>query len=325
MAATRTREILLLIFIPLAIFLVIGEVAIRVYLSRNIFYDVEMSRYSRILKIDSENALIGHVHRPKGEATLMGVNVKINSHGFRDDEVSKAHSEGRRIVFLGDSLTFGWGVEKQDGFEHLIERELNARSPTEIINFGTGNYNTVQEVNLFLDKGLDYRPDHVVLFYFINDAEVAPHKSRFPWLGSVRIVTFFWSRGKALLAQHTSSGDFKDYYAALYRDDAEGFRNAKKAMLQLRDACAEHGIELQVVLLPELHQLNPYTFEAEHALVTDFLKRNGVEVIDLAPKFRGVEVPFDLWVSFDDAHPNARAHRLIARYTVDFIDRVRTR
>ncbi|MEE2663776.1 MAG: SGNH/GDSL hydrolase family protein [Myxococcota bacterium] len=316
---------MLLVFVPLAIFLALGEVMIRVYLSRNTFYDVEMSRYSRVLKLDADNPLIGHVHRPEGEARLMNVSVRINSHGFRDDEVSLNRSARRRIVFLGDSLTFGWGVEKQESFEHLIERELDGRSPTEIINFGTGNYNTVQEVNLFLEKGLAYHPDQVVLFYFINDAEVAAQKSRVPWLSNVRIATFFWSRGKALWARISPSAGFEAYYSALYRDDSEGWRNAKNALLQLRDVCIENGIELQVVLLPELHQLDPYVFEEQHALIVGHLERHGVDVLDLAPSFRNVTVPFDLWVSFDDAHPNSRAHRLIAGYTVDFIDRVRTR
>ena len=42
-------------------------------------------------------------------------------------------------------------------------------------------------------------------------------------------------------------------------------------------------------------------------------------------RFRDVENPIDLWVSYDDAHPNARAHAMIARYTVDFIDEVGSR
>ena len=49
--------------------------------------------------------------------------------------------------------------------------------------FRSGNYNTTQEVNLLIDKGLKYQPDQVVLFYFINDAEPVPKKSRFPGLG----------------------------------------------------------------------------------------------------------------------------------------------
>ena len=319
MATTKPREILLLVFVPLAIFLTLGELAIRVYLSRNIFYDVEMSRYARSLKIDAENPLIGHLHRPNREVKLMNATVRINSDGFRDDEYPLEKGQRWRIIFLGDSLTFGWGVEKEQSFEHLLERELDAREPTEIINFGTGNYNTVQQVNLLLEKGLRYRPDQVVLFYFINDAEPVPQRSRLPWLGNIRIVTFYWSRVKALLARLDPSAGFEAYYASLYRGDSEGWRRGRAALLELQETCREHGIVLQVVLLPELHELVDYTFAREHALVADFLRANGIPVLDLAPSFANETDPTTLWVAPDDAHPNARAHGLIANYTLDFI------
>ena len=49
---------------------------------------------------------------------VMGVDVKINSDGFRDDEHTTGKSDKRRIVVLGDSLIFGWGVEMEQSFEH---------------------------------------------------------------------------------------------------------------------------------------------------------------------------------------------------------------
>jgi len=103
-------------------------------------------------------------------------------------------------VILGDSLTFGWGVEKELTFEERLEARLDETRPTEVINLGVGNYNTTQQVHLFLAKGLKYQPDQVVLFYFINDAEPVPQQSTLPWLGSSRLITFYWSRIQALRA-----------------------------------------------------------------------------------------------------------------------------
>jgi lysophospholipase L1-like esterase len=316
----RVRELLLPTLISVALFLVLGELAIRVYLMRHTFYDVEMSRYARALKIDADNPLVGHVHRPSQELELMDVTVRINSAGFRDDEYPLEKGARWRIVFLGDSLTFGWGVEKEQSFEHWLERELDARRATEIINFAAGNYNTVQEVNLFLEKGLAYDPDQVVLFYFINDAEPVPRRSRFPWLGNVRVVTFYWSRIKALLARlDPQAGGFQTYYSALYAPDAEGWRRSRGALMELRDACRARDIALQVVLLPELHELVDYPFAREHAQVATFLRSNGVPALDLAPAFANEKDPTSLWVAPDDAHPNARAHEQIGLYSLAFI------
>lgn len=319
MATTRAREIALLIAIPLLAFLLLAEIGLRIYLRSHLFYDVEMSRYARTLKVDAENPSVGHRHRPGGHERLMGVDVRISSAGFRDDEYPLEKGERWRIVLLGDSLTFGWGVEKEETFEHQLEQLLDARRPTEIINFGHGNYNTEQEVHLFIEEGLAYRPDQVVLFYFINDAETVPQRSRFAWLGSIRIATFYWSRVKALVARLNESTGFGEYYSALYREDAEGWRRSRDAFARLARTCEDEGIMLQVVLLPELHELRDYTFALEHALVSEFLGSIGVPVLDLAPSFADQPDPYALWVSFDDAHPNARAHGLVAAYSVDFI------
>jgi len=319
MSAKRTYEILFLVLVPLALFLLIGELFLRVYLSRHIFYDVEMSRYALTLKVDSPNPLVGHHHRPGAEATLMGVSVRTNSDGFRDDEYPVEKADRKRIMFLGDSLTLGWGVEKEQAFEHILERKLEAISPTEIINLGTGNYNTTQEVHLFIDKGLKYEPDQVVLFYFINDAEPVPQKSRFPGLGHYRVLTFYWSRLKALKARIWPTAGFQEYYSALYREDNEGWVKSQFALLKLRELSREHGFDLKVVLLPELHELSDYAFAKEHGQVTEFLHDNDIPVLDLAPFFRNERDPRALWVAMDDAHPNARAHHLIAKYTLDFL------
>jgi lysophospholipase L1-like esterase len=316
----KPLELAFLVVVPLAIFLALSEVFLRFYLTKHIFYDVEMSRYAVTLKVDSENPLVGHHHRPNSEATLMGVTLRTNSDGFRDDDYPVAKGNKRRIVFLGDSLTLGWGVAKEATFEQLLENELGAIRPTEIINLGVGNYDTTQEVNLFIDKGLKYDPDEVVLFYFINDAEPVPQKSRFPGLGNYRIITFYWSRLKALRARLSDSVGFEEFYSALYRGEADGWKKSQAALLELKQLSIRHGFELRVVLLPELHNLVDYTFAREHELVTDFLSANEIRHRDLAPYFGNERDPQSLWVSRDDAHPNARAHALIAKYTLDFIE-----
>jgi lysophospholipase L1-like esterase len=318
--AKRAGELSVILLLSTIVFILVGEIFLRVYLARNIFYDVEMARYADTLKIDAENPLIGHVHRPKGSAELMGVNVEISSAGFRDSEYPLDKGDSWRIIALGDSLTFGWGVEKEESFEYLLERALTQSAPTEIINFAAGNYNTVQQVNLFLDQGLAYAPDHVVLFYFINDAEPVPVASGLAWLGRSRLATFVWSRVKALAASRDPSVGFESFYSNLYRVDAEGWREAKKALAQLRDVCREKKINFQVVILPELHELVDYTFANEHKLIVDYLGSLEVPVLDLAPQFANEVDPIDLWVAADDAHPNAKAHQLIFGYALPFIN-----
>lgn len=315
----RVGRAVLLVLLPLLVFGVLAEVALRLYLTQRIFYDVEMSRYAQLLKVKSPNPRIGHVHRPGASAHLMGVDVEINSMGFRDDEPGGDADAVTRIVFLGDSLTFGWGVEESDTFAARLEESLGAERPTEILNFGTGNYNTTQEVELFLERGLDLRPDRVVVFYFINDAEPVPARSRWAFLARLRLVTFYWSRWKQLAARSSSGQTFREYYADLYGPDRAGWLEAQSAFRRLAEACRTAGIDLRVVLLPELHELDEYPFASEYRLVADFLRGEGIPVLDVTPAFADVTDAPSLWVAYDDAHPNAEAHRRIAEAAESFV------
>ncbi len=307
------------ILIIFLVILAIGEVLIRVYLGYNMAYDIEMTKYAMNLKKDSDNPLVGHEHRPNKSMELMDVMVNINSDGLRDKEYPVDKTDAHRIIFLGDSLTFGWGVEDNETFSSLIEEDLNSKEPTEVINFGTGNYNTEQEVNLFIDKGLKYNPDKVVLFYFINDAELTPEKSGLWFLGYSHFISFYWSRINSLMNNLVPSKSFQEYYESLYDQDEQGWINARKAILELRDICKENGIKFQVVLLPELHDVNNEIFANVYNNLALFLEENNIDFLNLAKLFDNHPNQIDLWVSFDDAHPNNIAHRKIAESSVDFI------
>ena len=305
--------------ISFVIFLVLLEITLQIYTRLFIYYDVEMSRYAVEVKTKSDNPKIGHEHKPNAEAYLMGTDVVINSDGLRDDEYATERNEKYRIAVLGDSLTFGWGVEKEETFEVLLEEMLSETRPTEMINFGHGNYNTEQQVNLFKEKGLKYNPDKVVLFYFINDAEVTPTRSGWLWVSRLRSVTFLWSRVRGLLTRTNPGQTFESFYSDLYVDGQPGYEAMKAAFLELRGITEERGIELQVVMLPELHDLVDYPFTDVYNKVASFLSENEINYIDLTSQFLGYEDAVGLWVAPDDAHPNALAHRMIADYSKDFI------
>ena len=289
-------------------FFLVGEAFIQIYSSRYPIYDIEMLHYANQLKMEYSDPLVGHFHQPNKTARLMGVEISTNSDGFRGRDYSLLRGEARRLIFLGDSLTLGWGVKKEDTFSSILEEKFSHVRPTEIINFGVGNYNTEQEAHLFLDKGLRYHPDEVVLFYFINDAEITKPENFKNFLRYSDLAAFYWS-----VATHFSGKlDYQSYYHGLYKEGWAGWARSKDAFLLLKRICDEKGIKLRVVLLPELHRLTDYPFKKEHALVKDFLDENNISCLDLAPFFYKKEPASKLWVAKDDAHPNAAAHHLIA-------------
>ena len=97
-----------------------------------------------------------------------------NSAGFRGPEIIfKKPENTTRVIFLGDSLTFGIGTYFKDTYPEqfkIIGQERNVFNKNiESINLAVCGYNTSQEYTM-LKKSSDLNPDYIVVGYFLNDA-----------------------------------------------------------------------------------------------------------------------------------------------------------
>jgi hypothetical protein len=112
-------------------------------------------------------------HRPGGRKRFGSFEVAINSLGFRGPEVAAEKPEGTyRILVLGDSVAFGWGVDDDVTFLRRLERDLQQRGDGrsyEVLNTGHPMYDSMQELAMLRDHGLALDPDLVLLVFVIND------------------------------------------------------------------------------------------------------------------------------------------------------------
>jgi hypothetical protein len=112
--------------------------------------------------------------RPNLSVNFQGVPVRTNICGMRQGPVVVQKPKNTyRIALLGDSFTFGWGVEEDRIFAAVLERRLNSLSQNglrfEVLNFGVPGYSTFQEVNRYKIDGLDFDPDAAIVFFIDND------------------------------------------------------------------------------------------------------------------------------------------------------------
>lgn len=89
--------------------------------------------------------------------------VHQNKYGMRDDDVQTASpSDGRRrILVLGDSFAWGFGVGQNELFSSPEVHDPGL----EILNFGVSGYGTDQEYLLYLKEGTRFAVDQVVLMF----------------------------------------------------------------------------------------------------------------------------------------------------------------
>jgi lysophospholipase L1-like esterase len=295
-------------------FLVAGlavELAARWVLDSGMNFDLEMWKYAKDIKRVSANPEIAHEHTPNTSGFFMGVPVEINSMGLRDREFALAKPPGTvRILMLGDSLTFGWGVKAEDTPSKLLEGLLNrsgSQTKYEVINAGVGNYNTRMEVAYFFDKGRQLQPDVVVLNYFINDAEPTPRRHN-NLLGEFSYAAVMLAGAYDTVARtYFGRADWKDYYRSLYDPQSPDWAATRGAIEKLIDYRQKSGIKILIVNYPELHVLRDYPFSAVTDAIAATAVEKGAPFLDLLPSVRDKD-PASLWVSPGDAHPNATAN-----------------
>ncbi len=99
------------------------------------------------------------------------LNYHINSIGLRGNDVSPEKA-GYRILALGNSCTFGWGIENHLTWTKQLESILNggaARTDIEVINGGIPGYTSYQGRLLFANELISLKPDLVLIMYAWND------------------------------------------------------------------------------------------------------------------------------------------------------------
>jgi hypothetical protein len=94
-----------------------------------------------------------------------------NSLGWRGPwEYRPAKRTDYRVLFLGDSFTYGIGVNDDQTFPLRIEQKLNAANiSVEALNGGCPGKGTDYAVKLFETVGAKFHPDLTVLSFFRND------------------------------------------------------------------------------------------------------------------------------------------------------------
>ena len=296
------------------------EMALRVIFAHSMDFSMEMWKYAVKLKRPVANPDLSFAHAPNRSAFLMGVPVSINSEGLRDREFSfEKPPDVYRVMMLGDSTTFGWGVRQEDTAAKFLERKLNADLPprynrVEVMNTGVGNYDTVQEVTYYETIGWKYHPDLVVLVFFINDPEPVPVEKKGFLIDRSYLIAFATNRIDGLMRHAGVRPDWKTYYASLYDDDRPGFQACKKALVSLANSTRSHDAKLLVAILPELHQINgdSYPFRAAHQKIKDVMAAENVSVLELIDSLKDRGPEETLWVAALDDHPNAKANNLIS-------------
>ncbi len=102
--------------------------------------------------------------------------LSSNRDGFRERPFSPKAPGTIRIVTLGDSSTFGWGVNVEHTYQRLLEDRLEQHLPgrIEVLNLGIPGHNTRHGLGMLRHYALQLEPDLLIVSYGANDPRRVP-------------------------------------------------------------------------------------------------------------------------------------------------------
>ncbi|HEX5760546.1 MAG TPA: SGNH/GDSL hydrolase family protein [Thermoanaerobaculia bacterium] len=261
-----------------------------------------------------------------------------NSQGFRDREHAVAKPPGvYRVVVLGDSIAAGLKIERvRNSFPPRLERLLGERGlPAEVISLAVSGYNTRQEVELFKEKGLRYRPDLVLVAYSLTDRERMDGD-----ILRTLLAAEGQESGVAAVRVHPLLVRSALYRALRYRvlapirrTPAQAAAATERAVARISgDTVAEsfaelarlsqaHGFAVVVAVFPRLvGDFRRYRFGDQHEFVAALSRRHGFRHLDLlAPLAACRAAAPEKPLGMDSYHPSPYGHACVAAAMVQAI------
>ncbi|MDP8257395.1 MAG: SGNH/GDSL hydrolase family protein [Candidatus Alcyoniella australis] len=333
----RKRSLDLLLFVAaLLVPLMVSELYLRPF--------AQFARKTTIFLPDHE---LGWKLRPGAVDTWARVDVRINAKGLRGPELEYAKPVGvKRILYLGDSLTFGYGIRSYGyTFAYQVQRLL-AQSPdcrVQTINAGVDGYSPWQELIYLQREGLKYDPDLVVLGFVLNDVVEKYVLTRYGGTG----VGFQLMQSYVSLTDRLCNISGLMYFArrlsARIRLGEDVQRGAQQQqLLQIRDLirnpndplvkkawaetlanvdgivrlCKEREIALLIVVFPFTIQFQDMQQMNEPQLrMIEYAGERGVPVIDMLPLLAQRAEQSGLTIDqlfLDGCHPSHAGHRIVA-------------
>jgi lysophospholipase L1-like esterase len=329
-----------LVFMATALTLICVEVLVR------IFWDKLNGQTVIPLSLKTHrftaNPLMGYELVPGSVSFEDDAWYRINRDGVRDRDYPLAKPEGTfRIAAVGDSVTFGLGLELDDTWPKQLERELQKTDPrVEVINFGVMGYNTPQEAERIQDKVLKYSPDLIIIGYSLNDIGIFSRERRV--LGTYKGYDSFLTTGNGFVdgllhhsktyllvknrlfmkktaktrPQYSKDGrkliqkGYNRYFFDAYQEP-ENWRILNAAFAKIR-ALTQPKIPVLFVIHTELKDMDHYLFTDIHETVKKLCRDYGFPVFDplndmLAYKAR------DLRISKANIHPNALGNKVFVQ------------
>lgn len=260
------------------------------------------------------------------QGSYLGHTIRINALGLRGPEFDlHRERDAVRLLFLGDSLTFGHGVAEEEAWPNRVTQALSRGHPETrfvAVNLSHPGANHLDERHMLLDFFDRVAPHAVFVGFCDNDVtRTAPVSLEV----HNRYWKTLWAVTKALQRLLLESGLIDDYFDHVRHsfapegEDWAAFRETVSTMGRLG---REASVPIAVLYLDWAwwygKQSQESFLEGAKKSLADEFERNGMAFVDTTPVIVADGSP-SYAVSPWDAHPDARAHGLYADALLEYL------
>lgn len=130
---------------------------------------------SRVLKLHGDtdptyylsDPVLPFLMKPNSQGkSIYGKILRINNHGLRGPDIDLFKDiDKKRILILGDSVTFGYCLDYEDTFSGILEKQLvsSKKFQGEVINAGHIGFNIKDSANYYKIYGNKFNPDIIII------------------------------------------------------------------------------------------------------------------------------------------------------------------
>ncbi len=234
-----------------------------------------------------------------------------------------------RIVFVGDSVTFGYYVDEKETFPKVVESLMQAERikgrRVEIVNAGVSGLGSGNTLAHLKNRVLAWDPDLVVWGFYLNDVTQKEGDILFPVrdLGAWSFLNDFAIGRLVKRAVSLTSWGAKfevDHKNLSNQKVDESWRSVVSDFSQAKSLLEEKNVKLVVVCLPCGLQIGRVFTVAEYQKKLEKIC-NGLSIpfLDVLPALKSEGSAKMLYFKGDFIHPNVKGHQIIGKALTDFI------
>jgi arylsulfatase A len=297
--------------------------------------------------------VLGWRLRPRASDTYRGIVYAVNSKGVRGPELpyERRDASAKRILYLGDSVTAGFGLPVEQSYPYMVEAIAERRGLSiETVNAGVDGYSPWQYALSLQREGIRYQPDLVVIGFVLNDVTekfslvrfggsgagvqlgisyysfddwLRHHSGLYVWLDKLR-TRLHGGRDMQAHAVHQEKLNVRDL---VKKADSERVRHAWEVTLDemngIVESCRSRQLPLAIVIFPYKFQFSdPETQGGPQATLAEFAQERGIPCLDLFPLLQAHVESEHLSVEtlfLDNVHPSAEGSAVVSRFIADFL------